>query len=104
MPKRDGHDYYALYFNNKGKKSKRSKGKYNQPTSSEILEFLEDSIKSFKDKYGKPVKLIILSQEMKNVIDERIRGKSFLKNIKLIVSKQDLGLRTVYMSELKEEI
>jgi len=106
MPKYDSSNYYAVYFNSEGETNKRrNKGKLSKPTSSDTLYFLEDVIKKFHKKYGKKVKHIKLSKELKDIVDTRVKGKSFLKRIKLIVEKKiDMGLRTVYLSELAEEI
>lgn len=106
MPKRSGLDHYALYFNDEGEvNKKRNKGRLGKPTSAETLEFLERSINHFKDKYGMKVKLILMSQEMKDMVDERTRGKSFLKGINLVVpEKENLGLRLIKLSEGKKEL
>ena len=104
MPKVGGHDYYVLYFNNEGEvNKKRNKGRLAKPKDSETLYFLEDSIKKFEKKYGHKVKSIRMSQEMKDMIDGRVKGKNFLKNINLFVAtNDDLGLRTIHLSELQE--
>jgi len=105
MPKKSGHDHYALYFNKEGKKNqKRNKGKLAKPTSAETLSFLEQSLNQFKEKYGKKAKIILVSQEMKDMVDARVKGKGLLKGTKLIVTKEKLGLRLIKLSELKEEL
>lgn len=106
MPKHGGSNYYAVYFNSEGERNiRRNKGKLSKPTSADTLFFLEEVINKFQKKYGKKVKHIMVSKELKDMIDTRVKGKSFLKRIKLIVEKKaDMGFRTVYLSELVEEI
>jgi len=106
MPKHGGNDYYAMYYNDEGKvNKKRNKGKREKPTSADTLSFLERITIAFKTKYGKKARLIIMSKEMKDMVDSRTQGKKFLRYVKIAVTKkEDLGFRTVYLSELKEEI
>ena len=102
MPKHGGNDYLAMYYNKKGKiNQKRNKGKRAKPTSTDILAFLEETMVHFKRKYNITAKQIIMSQEMKDMIDAREKGKAFLKRINLVVNKkEDLGLRTIYLSDI----
>ncbi|HDK25500.1 MAG TPA: hypothetical protein ENG48_00230 [Candidatus Atribacteria bacterium] len=104
MPKSGGQDYFVRYYNNEGEPNeKRKKGQLPKPTSAEILKFLKRTIIEFEKKYGKRVKLIRMSQEMKDIIDNRVQGKEFLKGINLVVVNFNYGLRTIDISELKED-
>ena len=105
MPKRGGHNYYAQYYNSEGEiNQKRNKGKRAKPTSAETLAFIERSMNHFKSKYGIIARSITMSQEMKDMIDSRVKGKGFLKRKNIIVASTRLGLRTIHLSELKEGI
>ena len=104
MPKHGGEDYYALYYNNEGEpNTRRKRGQLGKPTSADTLAFLERSLNHFKSKYGYVVKTITMSQEMKDMIDSRVKGKSFLKRKAIVIGKNNLGLRTIHLSELKEK-
>ena len=105
MPKIGGHNYYQLYYNNEGEvNKKRNKGKRAKPTSADTLDFLKKSLTAFKNKFGYVAKTITMSQEMKDMVDSRTKGKSFLKRKTIVVkNKQGLGLRTIHLSELKEK-
>ncbi len=104
MPKISGENYYVLYYNSEGKvNEKRNKGKLAKPTSADTLDFLDDCIKKFRAKYGKVAKTITMSQEMKDMIDKRVKGKDFLKRKTIVVGTDSMGLRTIHLTDIKEK-
>jgi len=104
MPKRGGHNYYVLYYNNEGEvNTRRKRGKRPKPTSAETLDFLEKSLTNFKSKYGVVAKTITMSKETKGILDARVKGKGFLKRKTIVISNKDLGFRTIHLSEIREK-
>ena len=75
-----------------------------KPSSARVLEFLEESLVSFKGKYGRVGKLILMSKEMKAVVDSRTRGKGFLKRVNIETTDKLRGQSTIYITERKEQI
>lgn len=100
MPKSAGNQCYVMYFNNK---NKTSRGKLRKLKDKDIIDFLKESIRNFKNKYNLKPKAIRMSKEMKDMLDSRQRGISFLDGINLIPEEKfRMGMRTIDIIETKD--